>query len=174
MKKRGGCLFFFLVLQSTSLWGEEFIIPVENQQQDQRASIQNFDDKARRLLVAIGEGRFESVRDLFFPEPAFLQLKAIAKPLDYYRQLTTWYQNDFKKEVERFKGRGPLQFKALRGGSCQWKAAQSEANKIPYWSCYKKKIDVQTVDNIETIEIRALINWGSEWYITHLGPIPKP
>lgn len=173
MKRRGGGLFFFLALQSSSLMGGEFIIPAENQQQDLKASIQDFDDKARRLVAAIGEGRFESVQDLFFPEPAFLQLKAIAKPLDYYRQLTSWYQSDFNKEVERFKGRGTLQFKALRGGSCKWKAAQTEANKIPYWSCYKKKIDVQIALKVETIEVRALINWGREWYITHLGPIPK-
>lgn len=150
-----------------------FVIPPENQQETLKASIQDFDPRAQRLLTALEKGQFADVRDLFFPEPAFLELKAIARPGDYYKQLMSWYEQDFAREQERFKGKGALVFKTMKGGSCKWKAPNTEANKIPYWSCYKRKIELKAGEKTETLEIRALINWGQDWYITHLGPIPK-
>jgi hypothetical protein len=158
---------------STVMHANEFIIPVENKDETLKATIEPFDPGAQRLLTALEKGQFADVQDLFFPEPAFLELKAIAKPADYYRQLVKWYEQDFAREQARFKGRGPLLFKAMKGGSCKWKAPQTEANKIPYWSCYKRKIELTAGGQSETLEVRALINWGRQWFITHLGPIPK-
>jgi len=152
---------------------KELAIPAENQDETLKASIEAFDAMAQRLLTALEKGSFADVKDLFFPEPAFLQLKAIAKPADYYSQLVKWYEQDFAREQVRFKDRGPLLFKAMKGGSCKWKAAATEANKIPYWSCYRRKIELTAAGQTETLEVRALINWGRKWYITHLGPIPK-
>jgi hypothetical protein len=166
---------FLLVtlLVSAELYAEAFVIPPENQDETLKAQIESFDPEAQRLLTALGKGAFADVKDLFFPEAAFLQLKAIAKPADYYSQLVKWYEQDFTREQARFKGRGPLVFKAIKGGSCKWKAPQTEANRIPYWSCYKRKIELTAAGKSEIIEVRALINWGRQWYITHLGPIPK-
>ncbi|WP_141735738.1 hypothetical protein [Oligoflexus tunisiensis] len=170
---RCGPWLVFCSFLSTALYAEAFVIPAENRDQSLKATIADFDPKAQRLLTALEKGGFADVQDLFFPEPAFLQLKAIAKPADYYRQLVKWYEQDFAREKARFKNRGPLVFKAMKGGSCKWKAAQTEANSIPYWSCYKRKIELTVGGQPETIEVRALINWGRQWYITHLGPIPK-
>ncbi|MDQ3231705.1 MAG: hypothetical protein M3Q07_07780, partial [Pseudobdellovibrionaceae bacterium] len=114
------------------LLADEFIIPAENKDETLKATIDPFDSQAQRLLTALEKGSFAEVKDLFFPEPAFLQLKAIAKPADYYSQLVKWYEQDFAREQARFKGRGPLVFKAIKGGSCKWKAPQTEGNKIPY------------------------------------------
>ncbi len=163
-----------LCLSQNPLWAaDDAAIPLENQQENLRPTIQAFDARAQRLVKALHEGSFDDVKDLFFPEPAFLQLKAIARPGDYHRQLLTWFQNDFKREQDRLKNRGSIRFKALKGGSCKWKAVNTEANKIAYWSCYRKKIEVELGDKVEVIEVKALINWGPDWYITHLGPIPK-
>lgn len=166
---------FLLVtlLASVELFAEAFVIPPENQDETLKAQIESFDPKAQRLLTALEKGSFAEVKDLFFPEGAFLQLKAIAKPADYYSQLVKWYEQDFIREQARFKGRGPLVFKAIKGGSCKWKAPQTEANRIPYWSCYRRKIELTAAGQSEVVEVRALINWGRQWYITHLGPIPK-
>src|SRR6476469_7487172 len=115
-------VILLLVCPWVKLRAEELVIPVENKDETLKASIQDFDPKAQRLLKALEQGTFADIRDLFFPEPAFIQLKAIAKPADYYRQLVQWYEADFNREQARFKGRGPLQFLAMKGGSCKWKA----------------------------------------------------
>lgn len=161
------------LLVPTVLLADEFVIPPENRDEALKAQIESFDPQAQRLLTALEKGTFADVKDLFFPEPAFLQLKAIAKPADYYSQLVKWYEQDFTREQARFKDRGPLVFKSIKGGSCKWKAPQTEANRIPYWSCYRRKIELTAAGQNEIIEVRALINWGRQWYITHLGPIPK-
>jgi hypothetical protein len=166
-------LILVSLLLSTELCADDFVIPPENKDEALKAQIESFDPGAQRLLTALEKGTFADVKDLFFPEAAFLQLKAIAKPADYYSQLVKWYEQDFTREQARFKGRGPLVFKAIKGGSCKWKAPQTEANRIPYWSCYKRKIELTAAGQNEVVEVRALINWGRQWYITHLGPIPK-
>jgi hypothetical protein len=166
-------LFLLCFTLSPVIHADEFVIPPENKDEALKAQIEDFDPKAQRLLTALEKGSFADVQDLFFPEPAFLQLKAIAKPADYYSQLVKWYEQDFAREQARLKGRGPLLFKAMKGGSCKWKAPQTEANRIPYWSCYRRKIEFTAAGHDERLEIRALINWGRQWYITHLGPIPK-
>lgn len=166
-------LFLVSLLLSTELCADDFVIPPENKDEALKAQIESFDPGAQRLLTALEKGTFADVKDLFFPEAPFLQLKAIAKPADYYSQLVKWYEQDFTREQARFKGRGPLVFKAIKGGSCKWKAPQTEANRIPYWSCYRRKIELTAAGQNEVVEVRALINWGRQWYITHLGPIPK-
>lgn len=166
-------LMLLSLFASSGLFADEFVIPPENKDEALKAQIESFDSKAQRLLTALEKGAFADVKDLFFPEAAFLQLKAIARPADYYSQLVKWYEQDFTREQARFKGRGPLVFKAIKGGSCKWKAPQTEANRIPYWSCYRRKIELTAAGQNESIEVRALINWGPQWYITHLGPIPK-
>jgi hypothetical protein len=166
-------LISLTLLVSAELFADEFVIPPENKDEALKAQIESFDPQAQRLLTALEKGAFADVKDLFFPEAAFLQLKAIAKPADYYSQLVKWYEQDFTREQARFKGRGPLVFKAIKGGSCKWKAPQTEANRIPYWSCYRRKIELTAAGQNESLEVRALINWGRQWYITHLGPIPK-
>jgi len=166
-------LMLVSLLLPAQLLADEFVVPPENKDEALKAQIESFDPQAQRLLTALEKGAFADVKDLFFPEPAFLQLKAIAKPADYYSQLVKWYEQDFTREQARFKGRGPLVFKAIKGGSCKWKAPQTEANRIPYWSCYRRKIELTAGGQNEIIEVRALINWGRQWYITPLGPIPK-
>ncbi|MCX6128305.1 MAG: hypothetical protein NTX25_04480 [Proteobacteria bacterium] len=167
------CFVILVAGYISPLSANDFVIPVENQNDQHLAAIQPFDAKAKLLLQAIEIGNIESVQELFFPQDAFLQLKAIAKPLEYYQQLVRWYKKDLQKESERFKGQGHLDFVAIKGGGCKWKAAGSEANKIPYWSCYKRRMEIQVGGKPASIQLHAMINWGGEWYLTHLGPIPK-
>ena len=63
----------------------------------------------------------------------------------------------------------------FKKGYCKWKAVNSEYNHIAYWSCYKSQIQVkdEITGNISYIKLKAMINWGQEWKVTHLGPIPK-
>lgn len=142
--------------------------PPENREKPKTESIDPF--RSEDLIKAINENKADET--LFFPADAFEALKAIAKPLDYHQQLLKWYAADVKREHDRLKT--PLTFVSFKLGSCKWKEKGSEANGIPYLSCYKSKLKALDAEKKEqTIEVRTLINWGRTWYVTHLGPIPK-
>lgn len=128
---------------------------------------------ARRLTQAILADRPDDILDLFFPAAPFDALKAIAAPSSYHKQLVAWFVADVHKEHERLKGAVTLTYDGFERGSCKWKEVGSEANKIPYWSCYRNKFYAKTEAGKRVeLELRAMINWGDSWYVTHLGKPP--
>ncbi len=163
-----------MMISPLSFAANKLTLPPENQQATEAPPpAQSFDKAAEALLLAISSGSFADVRELFFPENVFLELKAIAHPQTYYQQLMTWFAKDFENEKKKLAKDAPVKFKSFKRGSCRWKSIQSEANAIAYWSCYRNKIIFEQADKEQQIDIKTLINWGPNWYITHLGPIPK-
>ncbi len=156
---------------STGVLADESV-PRENQTQIPWSQISSFEEKARALTTALSTGELEKAKALFFPLEAFKRLKAIDRPEQYHKQLTLWYQDDLRREQKGLKA--PLRFAAFQLGSCKWKEKGTEYNHIAYWSCYKSKIKMLdgNKEKVE-LEIRTLINFGNEWFVTHLGPIPK-
>jgi hypothetical protein len=156
-----------------ALWGQ-VEVPAENKEQPQLDALTPFDGRAQQLLKALEAGKPDEVSDLFFPAAPFEILKDIKDPLAYHNQLVKWYRADLQREHDRLKSKGPLTFVKFQTGRCVWKKNRTEGNKIPYWSCYRNKLVAKEQNEKEVvIEVRAIINWGKEWYITHLGPIPK-
>ncbi len=147
--------------------------PVENQQKGDVKAIRNFNSQAKRIFESTVSDDADAVKDTFISESAFAAIKDMPGSAAYYSKLTNWYKQDLKKEHERLKGLKDLKFDSFKLGFCKWKAAGSEYNKIPYWSCYKSQILAKTKDKTHSIAVKVMINWGEEWYVTHLGPIPK-
>ncbi len=147
-------------------------IPKENRNKLPLSTIEPFDARAKDIVAAIKKNRSDEVLVYFFPEKAFESLKDIKWPSVYYKKLIKWYKADISREQERFKGK-TLEFKTVKMGRCKWKEKGSEYNKIPYWSCYRNKILVSSEGKEATIDLGTVINWGTQWYVTHLGPIPK-
>ncbi len=145
-------------------------IPPENKEPGTIAAIQSFDAKAQRLVDLLNQGQFDAAVDLFFPLEPFKVLKGIAKPEVYHQQLLQWYRSDL--EDEHMKIGKSWTYVGFKLGSCKWKAKGTEANALPYWSCFNSKIMVKNADTAGVIPVRTLINWGREWYVTHLHPLP--
>lgn len=161
-------LAFMASLSFTPVLFAAIDIPSENKEKPKVETIAPFN--AAALVSAINENKVDET--LFFPAAAFQELKAIAKPLDYHKQLLSWYAADVKREHERLKK--PVSLVSFKLGSCKWKEKGKEANAFPYLSCYKSQLKVEDAEKkAQTVELRTLINWGKTWYITHLGPIPK-
>jgi hypothetical protein len=154
--------------------------PPENAAKGTLPDLASAEAMAKRLLAAIVAGDADAAVAAFFPRAPFLALKAIKSPGDYHDQLVRWFRADVQREHERVKSLGPLVFDGLRKGGCVWKEKGSEANAIAYWSCYKSRFFARPAtppagkapQRLE-FQLRAMINWGSDWYVTHLGPIPK-
>jgi hypothetical protein len=145
-------------------------VPSENQIQGKEppAGLDTFISKVCSQLVAPPQGKIE---DLFFPRDPFIQLKDIPQSGKYFDKLVEEFRADWQRAAKTISDatRG-WQCGAVKKGYCKWKAVGSEYNKIPYWSCYRSNITVS--DNKgkkETIPLKVIINWGKEWYITHMG-----
>ncbi|MES2744801.1 MAG: hypothetical protein V4655_05210 [Bdellovibrionota bacterium] len=149
------------------------VVPTENVKKPAIETIAVYDGKA--LVEQLNKPTVEDEWNrLFFPADAFDQVKGIKDPGAYHKQLLKWFAADVQREHERLKAGGPWAVDSFKLGSCKWKEKGTEANALPYWSCYKSKLNLKNEKGEKSlVEIRALINWGTQWYITHLGPIPK-
>lgn len=148
-------------------------VPIENQIKGTLPPMDAADRMAQKILDGISKNDPDSIVDQFFPLAPFLQLKGIADPTTYHQQLIQWYVADIHREHLRLKDQMPLVFKSFKKGTCRWMAPKTEANRIPYWSCYRNQVIATGTKGEVVIPIKAMINWGTNWYVTHLGPIPK-
>ena len=147
-------------------------IPEQNQKKFAIETIPPY-DPAPLLKNLNGEVSESDPQTLFFPADAFDLVKGIKDPGAYHKQLVSWFAADLDKERARLKAGAPWTIESFKLGFCKWKEKGSEANALPYWSCYKSKVKLKNAKNESNIvEIRALINWGTQWYPTHLLPIP--
>jgi hypothetical protein len=159
-----------LLLSAAEILGE---IPAENLKKPPIESIQTYDAAplVAQLNTPTEEGEWNR---LFFPADAFQKVKGIKDPDAYHKQLLKWFAADIRREHERLKAKGPWTMVSFKLGSCKWKEKGSEANALPYWSCFKSQLLLKNEKSETTrVELRTLINWGTQWYITHLGPIPS-
>jgi len=128
---------------------------------------------AQRLLAAFKADDPSLAHDFFFPADAFDLVKDMAVPGRYHRRLVAWYEEDIHAEHERYR-RAAEQvwvFERFELGHCAWMAVHTEGNKLPYWSCRRSRFTASAGERTLTFEIHVLINWGRNWYVTHLGPI---
>lgn len=145
-------------------------VPKENQEKGTPPSFASAETLATKLLDAVQTGDPTIAADGFFPQQAFSVVKNSADPERYHRKLVKWYEEDILKEHLRFKTQC-WTFESFEPGRCKWKDIGSEQNKVAYWSCIGNFITARCGDKKRRFEIRVLINWGSNWYVTHLGPI---
>jgi len=166
-------MFASLIFAAALLGPPHVVVPRENVTEGKLPSMESAEAMAKELLVAIQADDAASVSQYFFPKAEFTRLKDIPRPWEYHAKLMGWYVDDVSKKHREVKDAGALTYEGFKPGGCKWKAKGTEANRIAYWSCWKAKILARDATNkAVSIEIRAMINWGTTWYVTHLGPIP--
>ncbi|MBN1773739.1 MAG: hypothetical protein JXB32_20930 [Deltaproteobacteria bacterium] len=146
-------------------------IPFENRAQGERPDAASAEALARRLLAACVADDPAPVTDLVFPVGPFSMLKDLPDPAAYQRRLVRWFEEDLHAARERLGRIEALEFRGFRFGRCEWVPKWGEGNLIPYWSCRRNRITAFTGRREVEVEIRVLINWGRDWYVTHLGPV---
>lgn len=148
-------------------------IPLENQTKGERPSAAYAVEMSKTLLKALIEHDYSLADTTFFPADTFNVVKGIKDPAKYYKTLIKWFHDDVKREADKLKNEEGVVFDKLKMGYCKWKKRGSEANAVPYWSCYRNRLYYKVKGKEKMIEVRVIINWGKKWYVTHLGPIPK-
>lgn len=126
--------------------------------------------KAKKLLDAILQDQPQLSSDFFFPRDPFRLLKGIADPDKYWRHLYQAYERDVHA-LHREIPHGSTFKRFLLSHRGGFILEREEANRLPYWCSRHSWIEVQPPGagvRPKRFEVRTLINWGQEWYITHL------
>lgn len=134
----------------------------------------DIDRRARLLADALRTGAgadIERATAFFLPRDPFLAIKDMSGAAGYFDTLVRW----FRRDVTRYRERHPwlarstfVRFELSR--ACTWMSVGREANRLPYWSCYRSRLVLAHDGREERLESRVMIHWGDQWFCTHLAP----
>lgn len=126
-------------------------------------------ERARLFVQALREGKPEVALPFFFPREVFAHLKAIKDPDRYHQRLVKVYDEDILELRKGLRDPDNVSFVGFRlGRQKRWMARGKEGNAYPYWANYKAQITVKDGDKERDLPMRVMINWGEQWYVTHL------
>ena len=128
------------------------------------------DAKIRALFEAIVADDPSLAADAFFPRAAFLLVKAMAKPQNYYDKLRKRFDVDIHTLHRELPGIAHAEFDhfelAQRGG---FVAPNEEGNRLPYWASRHSRLHYRVGQVVQSFEVRVLITWDDHWYVIHLS-----
>ena len=134
-----------------------------------------FDAGVQGLWQAIRDDQPELAMPFFFPETAYLQVKAISDPAtDYEQRLIANYEQDIHAlHAQLGADAANAQFAAIDVPDSQAVLVQpgEEDNKLSYWRVYGTTLQYDQNGQTNSFPVTSLISWRGEWYVVHLGAI---
>lgn len=180
------CLSFLLTTLTLSSVGfadpwPSITIPAENAAALRRASTRpgagDVATRAADLARALSTGTdadIQSAGSLFLQRDPFLAIKDMSGAAGYFTTLTRWYARDIKELRDTLPRNTTWSVDRVEmSSSCTWMSIGREANRLPYWSCYGSRMILRSGTQTRTVRIAVMINWGQQWFISHLQPIHR-
>ncbi len=127
--------------------------------------------KARTLFAAIKADDVQATMPFFLSREVFRAVKGIADPDGLYDRIIGMYERDIHElheELGADRERAEFvrfEFSRRRG----WVEVRQESNRLPYWAQRHNHIVYRVGDEERRFEVRTMISWGDEWFITHLS-----
>jgi hypothetical protein len=127
------------------------------------------------LWQAVVSGDASVALPAFFPEGAYVQVKAIANPgADWHERLVRLYDADIALLHARVAGRSAaLVGASVPDGAATWVLPGAEYNKGSYWRVYGTVVHYTVGGVAATFAIQSLISWRGQWYVVHLVTPPR-
>ena len=126
--------------------------------------------RAKLLFDAIVHDDPQRAVDVFFPRSAFLQVKAMSNPGNYYDRLARRFESDIHALHQAHPELATATFDRLelarRGGFVR---KGEEGNRLPYWASRHSFLHYRVGDKARKFEVRVMITWGDQWYVIHLS-----
>jgi hypothetical protein len=127
------------------------------------------------LWEAIRQDRPELGLAFFFPERAYLQVKAISDPAgDYGNRLVANFDDDVHTlHAQLGSNAADATFVGITVPDDQavWVQPGEESNQLSYWRVYGSTIQYELDGQTASFPVTSLISWRGEWYVVHLGAI---
>ena len=149
------------------------LIPPENQAGAAMPDIGPAEPMIRKLFEAIKLDDASLAADFFFPASAFDLVKNMENPGRYHAKLAAWYAEDIHLAHAMTPDAEALVYDGFETGKCRWMEPNTEGNRLPYWACRYNYFYGKSGDKRRRFDLRVIINWGKQWYVTHLGPVRK-
>jgi len=128
----------------------------------------------RELVAAVASDQPKLALSAFFPLPAYVQVKAIADPVnDWNVRLVADYKIDIGLAHKQL---GPdassAKFESVSiGAGPTWVKPGVELNKGSYWRVFGTVVYCNVGSVTRYFVITSMISWRGEWYVVHLGVI---
>ncbi len=127
-------------------------------------------ERARRLFEAIASDDPARADDFFLSREAFRLIKAVPSPDPLWERLHAAYVRDIHALHATTPDLAGAAFERLRfTGRRGWVVVGEEANRLPYWAQRHSSIDYGVGGQVRHIEVRTMITWDDQWYVTHLS-----
>jgi hypothetical protein len=146
-------------------------------QTDERpaASGATFTAGVQGLWQAVQQDRPELAMPFFFPQAAYLQVKAISDPAtDYEQRLIANYEQDIHTlHAQLGADAAGAQFAGIDVPDAQAVLVQpgEESNRLSYWRVYGTTLHYTEDGQARSFPVTSLISWRGQWYVVHLGEI---
>jgi hypothetical protein len=122
--------------------------------------------------LAVTSGNASLGLPAFFPETAYVQVKAIADPAADWRS-RLWY--DFTLDVKAAHALVGHQARLIKvivpAQYAAWVSPGACYNSVGYWHVPGARVVYQQGGETRSFGIASLISWRGDWYLVHLGAV---
>ena len=126
--------------------------------------------RAASLFDAIVHDDPARADEFFLSREAFRLIKAVPDPDPLWERLHRAYVRDIHALHAATPDLASATFGRLRfTGRRGWVLVGEEANRLPYWAQRHSSIDYTVGEEARHLEIRTMITWADEWFVTHLS-----
>jgi hypothetical protein len=134
-----------------------------------------FTARLQLLWQAVVTGDTSVALPAFFPEAAYLQVKAISNPdADWHQRLVRLYDADLAGLHARVAGHSAVFVDvSVPDGAATWVRPGAEYNRGSYWRVYGTVVHYEVGGRPQTFAIQSLISWRGQWYVVHLITPPS-
>jgi hypothetical protein len=166
-----------VVTPSTTTAPTTTVDPGTLPQTDERpaASGAQFDAGVQGLWQAIVADDPAPALAFFFPQSAYVQVKAISDSVgDYRSRLIANYEQDLHAlhaQLGADASRAKLTGLTVPGDQAVWVQPGAEYNKGSYWRVYGSTLHFTVDGQDRSFPVSSLISWRGQWYVVHLGEI---
>jgi len=148
-------------------------------QTDQRPSADTpgFRAEMTALWHGVLTGSVAPAIEAFFPERAYVQVKAIADPAaDWAGRLVGAYGLDIAA-AHRLLGPDPGSARLLRvqvpAGFAHWIPPEVCYNRVGYYEVPNARVLYTQDGSVRSFGIASMISWRGVWYVVHLGAVVR-
>ena len=125
------------------------------------------------LWLAVVSGDATTALPAFFPEGAYLQVKAIANPdADWHQRLVRLYDADLAGLHARVAGHTAMLTGVSVPAGAVWVLPGAEYNKGSYWRVYGTVVHYLVDGQPASFPVMSLISWRGQWYVVHFVTPP--
>jgi hypothetical protein len=141
------------------------------------ADTPGFHAKMAALWRGVQSGRSAPALRAFFPEAAYVQVKAVGDPAsDWLYRLVGDYRLDLAA-AHALLGPHPASARLLRvivaRGDAHWVPPHICYNRVGYYEVPNSRLVYRTGGEVRSFGIASLISWRGVWYVVHLGAVVR-